>query len=112
MAFGDQDLLSASPMWIARSMPACRSRIAAFDQVAFILQHYCARSRFDLRNPSKVPISPAAPLIFALSRRRPDRWAEVRLFDVCYTVLALADQIREALSRIYPHQRVFGESNG
>ncbi|MBB4243640.1 hypothetical protein GGD54_004397 [Rhizobium tropici] len=39
--------------------PSCRSRIAVFNQVELVPQHFCATCGFDLRQASKVPVSPS-----------------------------------------------------
>lgn len=38
--------------------PSCRSRLAAFNQVELVPQHFCVTCGFDLRQASKVSISP------------------------------------------------------
>jgi hypothetical protein len=40
--------------------PSCHSRIAVFDQIELVPQHYCVCCGFDLRRASKVPMSPPA----------------------------------------------------
>jgi Zn ribbon nucleic-acid-binding protein len=39
--------------------PSCRSRIAVFNQVELVPQHFCATCGFDLRQASKVSVSPS-----------------------------------------------------
>ncbi|NTI26761.1 TniQ family protein (plasmid) [Rhizobium rhizogenes] len=39
--------------------PSCRSRIAAFNQVELVPQHFCVACAFDLRQASKVSVSPS-----------------------------------------------------
>ncbi|NNG71919.1 hypothetical protein HLI18_18680 [Rhizobium laguerreae] len=39
--------------------PACRSRIAVFNQVELVPQHFCVTCGFDLRQASKVSVSPS-----------------------------------------------------
>lgn len=39
--------------------PSCRSRIAAFNQVELVPQHFCVTCGYDLRQASKVSVSPS-----------------------------------------------------
>lgn len=39
--------------------PSCRNRVAAFNQVELVPQHFCVTCGFDLRQASKVSVSPS-----------------------------------------------------
>jgi len=79
--------------------PSCRSRIAPFDQVALIPQHYCARCGFDLRNASKVPVSPAAQLL------------DQCIFDICTLEATTGSLGRGSLVRRLLHSPRIGRSD-